>query len=699
MRRPLTVLTLRCRQRLSDRSGRLATDVGGTFTDLVYLDESTGNLDVAKVLTTPADPAIGVMDVIAAAGVDPRSVAFFIHGGTTVINAITERKGARTALLTTAGFRDVLEIGRGNRPDLYNLQFKSPESFVPRHLCFEVRERLDARGQVVQALDLDDVGRAAEACRDAHVEAVAITFLHAYREPAHERSAAEHLRAALPGVAVTASHEITREWREYERTNTAVLNAYVQPLMAGYLARLEDLVRAAGIDCELNAMQSNVGSTNFARAKIHPITLVESGPAGGVSGAAYLGRECDAPDIIYFDVGGTTAKCSLIEGGVAKLDSEYRLGRTRLWPGYPVKVPVVDIVEVGAGGGSIARLDDAGMIRVGPHSAGADPGPACYGRGGELPTVTDAKLITGVLNPRTFGGGLFELDLARACDAMRLLSDPLGRSIEETALAVNRIAEADMVNALKLITVQRGHDSRDFTLLACGGGGPMHVGAIAREVGVKEILVPRHAGIFSAWGMLATPPRRDLALTTLATMDELSVSDIRCVFDKMISEAKTYFDAEQKLGKAMTVSTKLAMRYQGQEHSVVTDVDLNSQEIEDILQSFHAAHERAFTFRLADSPVELVTYHLAAEVEAPLPPIAPPSLPTGELSQLPVRQRPVWFDESGPQDAAIFVRDQLTAGIQLEGPVLIEENTTTTLVLPGQTLRVDEWGLLRIRES
>ena len=684
---------------MSEHTGRLATDVGGTFTDLVYLDESTGGIEVAKVLTTPADPAVGVMDVIAAARVDPYSVAFFIHGGTTVINAITERKGARTALLTTAGFRDVLEIGRGNRPDLYNLHFRSPESFVPRRLRFEVRERIDAGGRTIQPLELDDVDAAAQACKEAGAEAVAVAFLHAYREPAHERAAAEHLRAALPGVAVTASHEVTREWREYERTNTAVLNAYVQPVMAGYLSRLENLARQAGIDCELNAMQSNVGSTTFTRAKVHPITLVESGPAGGVSGAAYLGRRCGAPDIIYFDVGGTTAKCSLIEGGVAKLDSEYRLGRTRLWPGYPVKVPVVDIVEVGAGGGSIACLDDAGLIRVGPQSAGADPGPACYGRGGELPTVTDAKLITGVLDARTFGGGLFELEPCRARNAMRRIADPLGRGIEETALAVNRIAEANMVNALKLITVQRGHDSRDFALLACGGGGAMHAGALAREVGVKEILVPRHAGIFSAWGMLATPPRRDLARTTLATIDELSMSDIRSVFESMTTEVKAYFGAEQTFGKALSLSTKLAMRYQGQEHSVVTNVDLGSQDIDGILEAFHGAHERAFTFRLAQSPVELVTYHLAAEVEAPLPPIAPPSPRAIGLKRLARRQRSVWFDESGPRDAEIYERDQLTPGTQLQGPVVVEESTTTTLVLPGQMLRVDEWGLLRIRES
>ena len=684
---------------MSERTGRLATDVGGTFTDLVYLDERTGGIEVAKVLTTPADPAVGVMEVIAAAPVDPYSIAFFIHGGTTVINAITERKGARTALLTTAGFRDVLEIGRGNRPDLYNLHFRSPEAFVPRRLRFEVRERIDTGGRVIQPLELDDVDAAARACKEADVEAVAVAFLHAYREPTHERAAAAHLRAALPGVAVTASHEVTREWREYERTNTVVLNAYVQPVMAGYLSRLETLAREAGIDCELNAMQSNVGSTSFARAKAHPITLVESGPAGGVSGAAYLGRRCDAPDIIYFDVGGTTAKCSLIEGGVAKLDSEYRLGRTRLWPGYPIKVPVVDIVEVGAGGGSIARLDDAGLIRVGPQSAGAEPGPACYGRGGELPTVTDAKLITGALDARTFAGGLFELDLCRAREAMRRMADPLGRGIEETAFAVIRITEADMVNALKLITVQRGHDARDFTLLACGGGGAMHAGALAREVGFKEILVPRHAGIFSAWGMLATPPRRDLARTTLARLDELSVSDIRGVFELMTTEAKAYFGAEQKSGKALSLSTKLAMRYQGQEHSVVTDVDLGSQDIDGILEAFHAAHERAFTFRLAQSPVELVTYHLAAEVEAPLPPIAFPSVPATGLNPAARRQRPVWFDESGPRDAEIYERDRLAPGTQLQGPAVIEESTTTTLVLPGQMLRIDEFGLLRIRES
>ena len=684
---------------MAERRGRLATDVGGTFTDLVSLDDASGELRVAKVLTTPADPSEGVMAAIAASGIDPTSLGYFIHGGTTVINAITERKGAKTALVTTAGFRDVLEIGRGNRPDLYNLRFRSPQPFVPRSRVFEVRERVDAEGEIIEPLCQSDLATIAKACRAAEVAAIAICFINSYRAPHHEEEAARYFREALPGVAVTASHEVTREWREYERSNTAVLNAYVQPVMEVYLDRLAEKSAAAGIACPLHVMQSNVGSARFTLARRHPITLVESGPAGGTSGTAYIGRILSVPNIIYFDLGGTTAKCSLIRSGEPKLDSEYRLGRTRLDPGYPIKVPVVDIVEVGAGGGSIAYLDDVGRLRVGPQSAGADPGPACYGRGGQDPTVSDAKLITGGLDGERFSGGLFKLDRSRAEAAVRPIADTLRCGIEEAAFAIIRIAEANMINALKLISVQRGHDTRDFALLACGGGGPMHAGALARELGVREMIVPQHAGIFSAWGMLATPPRQDLARTALVRLGDVNADDIGAVFADMSREAVAYFEEDSRAEGRLRSRAQLSLRYHGQEHSVLTPIDLSTIDINYILDAFHVAHEQAFTYRLPGAEVELVTYHLTAELDAPLPPL--PRLPPerGSLAESFRGKRHAWFDESGPQEAAIHERDLLPAGALIDGPAIIEEATTTTLLLPGQRLRCDEYGLLRISEA
>lgn len=683
---------------MSETSGRLATDVGGTFTDLVHLDEASGALRVAKVLTTPGSPADGVMKAIEASGTEPAEVGYFVHGGTTVINAITERTGARVALVTTAGFRDVLAIGRGNRPDLYNLRFRSPEPFVPRGRVFEVRGRIDAAGREIEPLSEEDLQAAAAACRQADIEALAICFLNSYRAPAHEQAAAERFRELLPDLFITASHEVTREWREFERSSTAVLNAYVQPVMETYLARLEAHARGAGFACPLNVMQSNVGTARFSHARRHPITLVESGPAGGVSGTAYIGRLIGTPDIVYFDLGGTTAKCSLIRDGQPKLDSEYRLGRTRLDPGHPIKVPVVDIVEVGAGGGSIAYLDDGGQLRVGPRSAGAAPGPACYGLGGREATVTDAKLLTGALDPNRFGAGLLKLDRERARAAVAPLAAALKGDVEEAAYAIIRIAEANMINALKLVSVQRGHDTRDFALLACGGGGPMHAAGLARELGVRELIIPRNAGIFSAWGMLATPPRRDTVRTALVPLDRLDLAGIQAVFHDMQAESAAYFHEAEGAVAALEVNAQLSMRYHGQEHSVTVDLDLARFRMADLRAAFHAAHERAFTFHLPDAEVELVSYHLTAAVRGAPPPMPRLSAAGRSLAASHRGRRTAWFDEAGPREADVHDRDLLPPGAELAGPAIIEEATTTTLLLPGQQLRCDEFGLLRITE-
>ena len=677
--------------------GRLASDIGGTFTDLVYFDEATGELTTAKSLTTPSDLTQGVIDTVTLSGLTPQDVGFFVHGGTTVINAITERKGAKTALVTTAGFRDVLEIQRGNRPDLYNLRFEKERPFVPRRLRFEVHERVTAEGQEIAPLDYGDLDSIVESCRDEGVEAIAILFLHSYIAPGHEEACAAYLREHLPGVAVTASSELTREWREYERANSTVLNAYVQPIVERYLGRLEDVLADAGVECAYSAMQSNGGTTSFEWAKEHPITLLESGPAAGCNGAALVGEICGVSNVIYLDIGGTTAKCSDIEEGKPKVSTEYRLEWNRTHFGYPLRVPVVDIVEIGAGGGSIAWFDKAGLLKVGPMSAGADPGPACYARGGIEPTVTDAKLITGALNPDYFAAGQFRLDVDKAREAMRPIAERLQCSIDETAVAVIRTVDANMINALKLVSIQRGHDPRDFALIVGGGGGAMHAPALGRELGVKEVIIPTHPGLFSAWGMLATEPRRDFMQTALQRAEDVSTNEVRSLFDDLVRQAEEYFTTRALSGSSdIRYDMRIDLRYLGQEHTVTVPVDLAAATVETIVDDFHHAHEKTYTFQLDDTPVEFVTFRLTATAYVPRPKLHKLD-GDGRGAEIPMKgERQVDFGDEGVHSTSVYERDRLPPGFVASGPVIIEEPTSTTVVPPGQNLRIDDYGFIRI---
>ena len=677
--------------------GRLATDIGGTFTDLVYFDEVSGNLRVAKSLTTPRDLTQGVVDTIELGSFDQSAVDFFVHGGTTVINAITERKGARTALVTTKGFRDVLEIARGNRPDLYNLRFYKERPFVPRLLRFEVAERIDAQGNVIQSLDVNQLETVVERCRTEKVEAIAIQFLHSYASIDHEAEAAKYLREKLPEVTVTASYEITREWREYERATTAVLNAYVQPIIQRYFDRLQVALQEHDVHCPLFAMQSNGGTTTFSWAKEHPIALMESGPAAGCNGAALVGAACNESKIIYLDIGGTTAKCSTIEGGNPRVTTEYRLEYSRTRFGYPLRIPVVDIVEIGAGGGSIAWFDKAGLLKVGPVSAGAEPGPACYGRGGTEPTVTDAKLISGVLNPDNFADGRVALDLECARKAMQKVAQGLGASIEDAAVAVIRTVDANMINALKLVSIQRGHDPRDFSLVIGGGGGAMHGAPLGRELGVKEVIVPLFPGLFSAWGMLATEPRSDFMQTELRRADDIDIAHVRSIIASLETQGRQYFEDEDNTAE-LRFETRIDLRYFGQEHAVTIIVDPKLATIDNILDEFHIAHEKTYTFRLEDTPVEFVTYRVTVNASVPRPVLKPLENKGRSVDVAERPRRMVDFAEDGQHETRVFERDSLPAGAIIEGPLIVEEATSTTLVHPGQHMRVDEYGFLRITE-
>ena len=679
---------------------RLATDVGGTFTDLVGYDERTGEVFTAKSLTTVPDQSEGVLSAIELAeqkdGLSTRDVIFFAHGGTTVINAITERKGVKTALVTTAGFRDVLEIGRGNRPDLYNLHFKSPEPFVPRSLRFEVRERLDAKGRILTPIVLDDLEPIIRECCARNVEAVAVIFLHSYVNPEHEILCAKALAEALPDATVCASHEVSRQWREYERSNTAVLNAYVQPIIKRYFARLESALTARDLTCPYYAMQSNGGISTFDQAQMSPLTLVESGPAGGVAGAARIGAVLGESEILSLDVGGTTAKCSLIHDSRPTLDSEYKLEHTRIAPGYPVQVPVVDIVEIGAGGGSIARIDERGALCVGPKSAGSTPGPACYGRGGDKPTLSDAVLTLGIFDPASFAGGQMQLDKDKAAAAIATVAKPLGLSVEDAALAIVEIAHASMINALKLVTVQRGHDPRDAAFVISGGAGPALASRLGRDLGVKETVVPPHPGIFSAWGMLAAEPRADFRGTWFSPLGPEAVDELKRRFDGLKREAITYF--AKGATADIRYTCRVEARYRGQEHGVFALFELGD-DAESFAERYHAAHERAYAFRLPTSPIEITMIHLEAVLRGPV--IAIPKLkPAGRsLAAAFKGQREVYFGgEAGWLSCPVYERAKLPYLEKVSGPLIVEEPTSTSLVLAGQELEVSEEGLLLIRE-
>lgn len=678
---------------------RVAVDIGGTFTDLVVFDEKTGTTFEAKASTTPANFAKGVLDAIRASEVSPEAIGFLVHGTTVVINAITQRAGVATALVTTAGFRDALAIGRGNRPDMYNLKFHKPEPFVPRRLRFEVRERVTADGTVSTPIHLCDLDAVATECRRQGVEAVALCFLHSYAHPEHERQAAAYLRDLLPGVTISTSSEITKEWREYERSSTVVLNAYVQPILDRYLANLEEDLRALKVPGRLFAMLSNGGTAAFASARRQPIQLVESGPAGGIIGAALVGEQIGEPNVISLDVGGTTAKCSLIEGGEVKIAGDYRLEWTPLSPGYPVRIPVVDIVEIGAGGGSIAWFDEGGALRVGPRSAGADPGPACYGRGGTEPTVTDAMLIAGVLEPASFLGGRLVVDVVPARKAYEPIALRLGVSVEAAAAGVTRLVNEATIDALKLISVRRGYDPRDFSLVAFGGGGPMHAAALAAELGVKRVVIPPFPGTFSAWGMLMTRPRVDLTRTRVTRLDAVGPGEIEAVFRELEDEASSRL-IDQGFARAQIAEHRrsLDMRYHGQEHTVRVPVAENQPvAYATLAEAFHALHRRSYTFALEGTPVEIVNFRTISTVEMPRPTMDWVRLGgSGAAGQARNGSRRVDFGDGGLQEAAIFARTSLPAGFAAAGPAIVEEASATTVVLPGQLFAVDRFGNLVI---
>ena len=614
-----------------------------------------------------------------------------------VINALTERKGARTGLITTYGFRDVLEIARGNRPDFFNLRYRKPEPFVPRYLRREVRERMSCKGDILAELRLDDVPPIIEDFKAAEVEAVAICLLHSYANPAHEKAVLNSVRKLWPEVAVVASHQLSQEWREYERSNTAVLCAYVRPVAGKYLAGMEDALKTRGFSGSFYVMQSNGGIDTVNAVRETPITIVESGPASGVLGAASLGRLIGLENIIAFDVGGTTAKCSLLDRGRVATTNSYVVERSDVSSGYPIMTPVVDIVEIGNGGGSIGWVDEHARMHVGPRSAGALPGPVAYNRGGTEPTTTDANLLLARINPRYFTGGSIVPDMGAVHAALARLGAQSGMEPEEAARGMIRIANHNMVNALKLVSINRGYDPRDFTMIAFGGGGAMHASALAAELNIPKVVIPAHSAVFSAWGMLMSDLRRDYIRTRPALLDESMADELAGIISEMEQEALAAY-LEEGIGADTVYFDRLAdMRYEGQEHTISVHLpagNFGAGEISELISRFKDSYEREYTYRL-DNEVEIVSYNLIAYAAVDRPQLA--KLPDGgEISAAVKGARPVDFDEHGIREATIHDREKLPAGAEFSGPAIVEEAGSTTVIFPGQSALTDEYGNLHI---
>jgi N-methylhydantoinase A len=679
---------------------RIASDIGGTFTDLVYLDEASGEVGVAKVSTTPRNFAEGVIETLRRGKVDAPGARFFVHGSTIFINAITERKGARTALITTQGFRDVLEIQRANRPDMYNLCYVKPKPFVPRYLRFEVSERVNHKGQSIEPLSEGDLRRVIEECQKEGVEAIAVCFLHSYANPDHERRCGEIIAGAWPDVLVTLSHQVTQEWREYERSNTAVLNSYVQPTARYYLNNLKSDLASLGMGKVYHVMQSNGGTATFERGEQTPINLVESGPVAGVIGAAAIGNLIGEGNIISLDIGGTTAKTSLVEDSTPRITTEYRIEQRKDFAGYPILAPTVDIVEIGAGGGSIAWVDGGGALHVGPASAGADPGPACYGWGGDQPTVTDANVVAGRINPENFLGGEIPLDVEKARSALVPIAEAFRIDVEQAAMGVIRLADANMINALKLVSVRRGYDPRRFTLVAFGGGGALHAAALMRELQVKKVVIPLNPAVFSAWGMLVADLRQDYLRTAIARTDLVDPAEVEAIFNAMERGASADMAAQGAAPEQVIFRRSADMRYLGQEHTLKVQWpsgEVSPQMIPEIIERFHQAHLHAYTFRL-DVAVEVVNYHLTALSKVEKPELKPLDSKDGDLQAAYRGTRSVNFDELGFYQAQIYERQRLPISVPINGPAVIEEPASTAVIFPGQQVVRDEYGLLHIEK-
>ncbi len=665
----------------------IGIDVGGTFTDFVAYDHDTRAIDVWKEPSVPADPVLGILK-----GLEQhreRGAITNIRIGTTVAtNALLERKGATVAYITTRGFRDVPFIQRGNRKSHYDMSWVKPKPLVERWRCFEVDERVDAYGRILMPLDesaLRDI--AAEIGRDPEIRAVAVCFLFSYLNPAHEQRAREILTAVLPDKAVSISYEVLPKWKEYERASTTIADAYLKPVVSRQLATMRDRLDAAGILAPAVVIKSNGGEMTFARAVDSPVNMLVSGPTGGVIAARHVASLSGIRQLVTLDMGGTSTDVSTVLDGRESFTTTFEIE----W-GLPIQIPMVDIRTIGAGGGSIAWIDKGGMLRVGPESAGAVPGPACYGKGGHRATVTDANLLLGRLDPGNFLGGRMRLDPAAARAAIEEVAAALGQPVEATAMAIIRIANNNMVGALRSVLIERGLDPRDFTLCAFGGAGPLHASELIAEMGIPRALVPNHPGQFSAYGFIMTNPRVDRQRTTQTTNTRFDPERVTAVMETLVAEGMTEL-FEQGYTEDIEVYRSLEMRYLGQNYELELPIGtdaLKADRVERLWDSFHEAHLARFGFKTPGEIIEIVNYTATLTARSKSP--APPSVAPADGAAVPMSRRRVGFPAGLRDDVAVFDRAALRAGHTIEGPAIIEEAASVTIVNPGQRVSIDTFG-------
>lgn len=676
---------------------RLAVDIGGTFTDVVALDEESGVVNCQKALSTPAELTHGVLEGVGNLKMPMSQVSLFIHGSTVVINAILERKGARTALVTTRGFRDVYEIGRINRPDSFDPHFAKHKPLIPRELVFEVPERLLADGTVRQEFDEAAAKQVAGEIVERGIEAVAVLFLHSYAYPQHEQRMVEILAQAKPSLFISASHEISREYREFERTSTTAANAYVGPVVSSYLGKLETQLGAREFGGTLLIMQSNGGLSDLDTARRQCVQMMESGPAGGVVGTMALCDELGIESAVALDMGGTTAKACVVRKGEPSFSPDYFVGGYS--SGLAIRIPVLDIVEVGMGGGSIAYLDEVGALHVGPRSAGAEPGPACYGRGGSEPTITDANLLLGRIDAAAFHGGGMPLHRTNAERAFeeRLLPT-LGVDLERAATGMLEVATSEMANAVRGVTLNRGLDPRDFTLIAYGGGGPLHGAEVARLLSIGTVIIPRTPGHFSAVGMLTADWRRDRVRTLFANLHELKMPQLEEAFRRLEAEGESELATSRVRPNAIVFERAADMRYVGQEHSVTVRLPdrVDTEDAREAIKAlFDEAHDRRFGHSAPQELAQIVSIRVSTVGRLSKPRSEP--LPEGEskaATSAELGWRMVAYPGSGFKRSLVLDRNELLAGNVIEGPAIIQEAASTTPVAPGDSVRVGSFGEL-----
>jgi N-methylhydantoinase A len=677
---------------------RIGIDIGGAFTDLIAYDEESGNLVWTKVETTPKDLSQGVLNSINASGVKLSNVSMIIHGQTLVINSIVTKEGAKVGLMTTWGHRDILELQRANRRDIYNFRYKKPVPFVPRRLSLEIGERIGGDGSIIVPLNSEDVKSAIEKFLQEGVESICVSFLNSYINPVHEIEATKIIKEVLNSkgkqLYITLSHEITREWGEYERTSTAVLNAFVKPKWVSYLSKLEKEIKEKGFRGSFLLMLSNGGMSLVSFIKEFPIYTVESGPVAGIIGGIAIAEFLNEKNIIVLDGGSTTTKAALIEGLMPIISNEYYIGRDRFNPGYPVKIPIIEIAEVGNGGTSIAWIDEIGRLKVGPKAMGADPGPACYGKGGDKPTVTDAYVVNRLINPNYLLGGEMKIYRDLAIKVIKNIAEYYNVSIEEAAEGIIKIANENAANVIRLISVQKGYDPRDFSLIAHGGAGPMFAPFIAEELEIRKIIVPAiPPGVFSAWGMLLADVKHDVIITNVMEVKNDVIENMNKTFEEVDKKLLAIFEEENFKAKDVIIYHYADMRYKGQEHTVKVPLktgEIKQEDIPLIIEKFHEYHERAYAFRLPTSPVQIVNFHGIGVAKVKRPSLKEKIIDT-KIDEAVKETRDVYIN-GDYKTLLVYDKEKIPTNVKLIGPAVIEDPTSTILVLANQEFFKDKYG-------